>query len=65
MYCIEKSTCEIVGTFRHPGNFPLLVPPHYAPAHLSKTSRRQRSYASSSKNNIVLQEQAVSYQNHL
>jgi len=30
MYCIEESTCDIVGTFRRPGivpPFPLLVSP--------------------------------------
>ena len=39
MYCIEESTHDIVGTFRHPplvirrpGNCALLATPRYAPA---------------------------------
>jgi len=31
MYCIEDSTCDIVGTFRRPGNCAPLSPPRYAP----------------------------------
>ena len=31
MDCIEKSTCDIVGTFRRPGNCAPFAPPRYAP----------------------------------
>jgi len=47
IYCIEESTCDIVGIFRRPssdsasGDGALLVPPRYAPAHTSKHSNME------------------------
>ena len=32
MYCIEESTCDIVGTLRRQGIAPPLCSPHYTPA---------------------------------
>jgi len=34
MYCIEENTCDIVGTFRRPGNRAPLVTPLYS-GHMS------------------------------
>jgi len=37
IYCIEESSCDIVGTFRRPGNFTPLVMPL-----MSRSSRKYR-----------------------